>query len=60
VQATGFFYYDVWDPAEGLSGGHVTLQNMTLTDIFCSYTDRQARRAVQVDRGFAVGGFSGK
>ena len=36
-QATGYFYYDVWDPAEGLSGGHVTLQNMTLTDIFCSY-----------------------
>ncbi len=34
---TGFFAYDVWDPEEGLSGGHVTLQNMTLTDIFCSY-----------------------
>ena len=25
--ATGFFIYDVWDPAEGLSGGHVTLPN---------------------------------
>lgn len=36
-QATGFFSYDVWDPEEGLSGGHTTLQNMTLTDIFCSY-----------------------
>jgi hypothetical protein len=35
--ATGLFYYDIWDPAEGLSDGHVTLQNMTLTDIFCSY-----------------------
>jgi hypothetical protein len=34
---TGFFSYDVWDPEEGLSGGHTTLQNMTLTDIFCSY-----------------------
>ncbi len=33
--ATGFFIYDVWDPAEGLSGGHVTLQNTTETDIFC-------------------------
>ena len=34
---TGFFTYDVWDPEEGLSGGHTTLENMTLTDIFCSY-----------------------
>jgi hypothetical protein len=33
---TGYFIYDVWDPAQGLSGGHVTLDNMTLTDIFCS------------------------
>lgn len=33
--ATGFFIYDVWDPADGLSGGHVTLQNMTASDIFC-------------------------
>jgi hypothetical protein len=34
---TGLFFYDIWDPAEALSDGHVTLQNMTLTDIFCSY-----------------------
>ena len=33
---TGYFIYDVWDPASGLSGGHLTLNNMTLTDIFCS------------------------
>ncbi len=37
-EATGLFSYDVWDPADGLDGGHVTLHNMTLTDIFCSYT----------------------
>ncbi len=37
-QSTGLFQYDVWDPAEGLSGGHLTLQNMTLTDIFCGYS----------------------
>src|SRR5688572_6596075 len=37
-QQTGFFSYDVWDPEQGLSGGHTTLQNMTLTDLFCSYT----------------------
>ena len=30
------FSYDVWDPAGGLSGGHLTLPNLTLTDIFCS------------------------
>ena len=36
-QATAYFQYDVWDPDEGLAGGHLTLQNMTLTDIFCSY-----------------------
>jgi hypothetical protein len=34
--ATGFFSYDVWDPADGLSGPHLTLENRTLTDIFCS------------------------
>jgi hypothetical protein len=34
---TGFFAYDIWDPIEGLSDGHVTLQNLTLTDIFCSF-----------------------
>ena len=33
---TGYFIYDIWDPSAGLGGGHVTLQNMTLTDIFCS------------------------
>ena len=33
---TGYFDYDIWDPAAGLSGGHVTMDNMTLTDIFCS------------------------
>jgi YVTN family beta-propeller protein len=32
---TGYFIYDVWDPASGLSGGHLTLPNTTLTDIFC-------------------------
>lgn len=36
-KASGLFSYDVWDPEEGLSGGHTTLENMTLTDIFCSY-----------------------
>ena len=34
-QATGFFIYDVWDPAGGLDAGHVTLPNTTGTDIFC-------------------------
>jgi YVTN family beta-propeller protein len=33
---TGFFIYDVWDPSAGLSGGHLTFNNFTLTDIFCS------------------------
>jgi YVTN family beta-propeller protein len=33
---TGFFIYDVWDPAAGLSSGHTTLANNTGTDIFCS------------------------
>lgn len=33
---TGYFIYDVWDPSAGLTGGHFTLSNMTLTDIFCS------------------------
>ena len=35
-QQTGYFIYDIWDPAAGLSGGHMTLDNMTLTDLFCS------------------------
>lgn len=33
---TGFFIYDIWDPTAGLASGHMTLNNMTLTDIFCS------------------------
>ncbi len=33
---TGLFIYDVWDPALGHSDGHLTLENMTETDIFCS------------------------
>ncbi|HTE42579.1 MAG TPA: galactose oxidase-like domain-containing protein, partial [Steroidobacteraceae bacterium] len=33
---TGFFIYDVWDPAAGLNAGHTTLANNTGTDIFCS------------------------
>lgn len=32
---TGNFIYDVWDPAGGLDGGHLTLPNGTGTDIFC-------------------------
>jgi len=32
----GSFSYDVWDPTGGLAGGHLTLPNQTLTDIFCS------------------------
>ena len=35
-QQTAAFIYDVWDPAAGLDGGHLTLPNMTGTDIFCS------------------------
>jgi hypothetical protein len=37
AKASGLFSYDVWDPEQGLLGGHTTLENMTLTDIFCSY-----------------------
>ena len=33
---TGFFVYDVWDPALGHDLGHMTLDNLTETDIFCS------------------------
>jgi PA14 domain/Domain of unknown function (DUF1929) len=32
---TGYFTYDVWDPAAGLGAGHLTLPNGTGTDIFC-------------------------
>lgn len=35
-QATGTFIYDVWNPADGASNGHMTLPNGTRTDIFCS------------------------
>src|SRR5262245_27250326 len=35
---TGYFIYDVWDPAGGLNGGHLTLPNSTGTDLFCSAT----------------------
>ena len=35
-QQTGNFIYDIWDPAGGLDGGHLTLPNGTATDIFCS------------------------
>src|SRR5262245_15697947 len=35
-QQTGFFIYDLWDPSVGPTGGHVTLDNRTATDIFCS------------------------
>ena len=33
---TGYFIYDIWDPSAGLDSGHMTLNNMTLTDVFCS------------------------
>ena len=33
---TGYFIYDVWDPAAGPGAGHLTLPNQTLTDLFCS------------------------
>jgi hypothetical protein len=33
---SAYFIYDVWDPADGLSGGHHPLDNQTQTDIFCS------------------------
>jgi large repetitive protein len=34
---TGYFIYDIWDPSAGITGaGHLTLPNVTATDIFCS------------------------
>jgi YVTN family beta-propeller protein len=33
---TGKFIYDVWDPEQGLAGGHMTLANGTPTDLFCA------------------------
>ena len=33
---TGYFIYDVWDSNAGLNGGHLTLDNTTATDLFCS------------------------
>ena len=35
-QQTGIDIYDIWDPAAGLDGGHLTLPNTSGTDIFCS------------------------
>ncbi len=35
-QQTGNSIYAVWDPSAGLDAGHVTLPNLTGTDIFCS------------------------
>jgi hypothetical protein len=35
-QASAYFIYDIWNPSEGLSGGHLTLPNGTNTNIFCS------------------------
>jgi hypothetical protein len=34
---TGFFIYDLWDPLAGTTGaGHLTMPNISGTDIFCS------------------------
>ena len=33
---TGYFIYDVWDPTAPAAAQHVTSQNTTGTDIFCS------------------------
>ena len=35
-QQTAYFVYDIWDPEQGLAAGHLTLDNLTQTDIFCS------------------------
>jgi YVTN family beta-propeller protein len=34
-QQTAYFIYDLWDPQFGPSNGHLTLSNITATDIFC-------------------------
>ncbi len=36
ARQTGYFIYDLWDINAGLEGGHLTLDNVTATDIFCS------------------------
>lgn len=35
-QQTAIDTYDIWNPASGLDGGHLTLPNTSGTDIFCS------------------------
>jgi YVTN family beta-propeller protein len=35
ARQTGYFIYDIWDINAGLNGGHLTLDNVTNTDIFC-------------------------
>jgi YVTN family beta-propeller protein len=35
ARQTGYFIYDIWDINAGLEGGHLTLDNVTNTDIFC-------------------------
>ena len=35
-QQTAIEIYDVWDSSAGISAGHTTLPNTSLTDIFCS------------------------
>ena len=32
---TGFFSLDLWDPAAGLTSGHVTVENRTGVDVYC-------------------------
>src|SRR6185503_25025 len=36
AQQTGYFKYDIWDPATGLNGPHLTLDSARESDIFCS------------------------
>ena len=35
ARQTGYFIYDIWDINAGLEGGHLTLDNVTATDLFC-------------------------